>query len=36
MTDLSRYVSELKQAMTTGSRIPLEFPSPVTLDRAVH
>ncbi len=33
VTDLSRQVSELKQAMTTGSRIPLESPSPMTPDR---
>ena len=33
VTDLSRQVSELKQAMTTGTRIPLESPSPVTPDR---
>ncbi len=30
VTDLSRQVSELKQAMTTGTRIPLESPSPGT------
>ncbi len=33
VTDLSRQVREVKQAMTTGSRIPLESPSAVTPDR---
>ncbi len=33
VNDLSRQVSEIKHAMTTDTRIPLESPSPVTPDR---